>query len=109
GCGLTNVVARATATADELDAHELRSGARHLVRKLRKHRPRWVAFLGVTAYRTAFSLPGVPPGPREELLAGCGVWVLPNPSGLNAHYQPAALAQLFGDLRLWAIAQHARR
>jgi TDG/mug DNA glycosylase family protein len=99
GCGLTNLVARATATADELDAHELRSGARRLVRKLRKYRPRWVAFLGVTAYRTAFGLPGVPPGPREELLAGCGVWVLPNPSGLNAHYQLRDLARLYARLR----------
>jgi TDG/mug DNA glycosylase family protein len=99
GCGITNLVARATAHADELADDELRAGAWSLRRKLRKWRPRWVAFLGVSAYRTAFDDPGATPGPQKETLAACGVWVLPNPSGLNAHYRLSDLARLYARLR----------
>jgi TDG/mug DNA glycosylase family protein len=99
GYGLTNLVRRATATADELTAAELAAGARALVRKVRRYRPAAVAFLGVTAYRTAFSCPRAALGRQPEALAGAVVWVLPNPSGLNAHYQLADLARLYAELR----------
>jgi TDG/mug DNA glycosylase family protein len=99
GYGITNLVDRATATADELTAEELIAGARRLARKVRRYRPAVVAFLGITAYRIAFRRPRVSFGPQAQRLAGTGIWVLPNPSGLNAHFQLADLAQLFSDLR----------
>jgi TDG/mug DNA glycosylase family protein len=99
GYGLTNIVARATAAADELSAEELVSGARRLERKVRRYRPGFLAFLGISAYRTAGLRPFAVPGRQAELLAGAGVWVLPNPSGLNAHYQLADLSRLFEELR----------
>jgi TDG/mug DNA glycosylase family protein len=99
GCGITNVVARATAGADELSADELRDGARLLSRKLRRYRPHCLAVLGVQAFRTAFDRPTAPLGRQEEKLEGALLWVLPNPSGLNAHYQVDDLARLFRDLR----------
>lgn len=99
GCGITNVVARATRTAAELSAAELVDGAARLVRKLKKYRPAVVAFLGVTAYRTAFDRPEAAIGRQADGLAAATVWVLPNPSGLNAHYQVADLARLFAELR----------
>jgi TDG/mug DNA glycosylase family protein len=99
GCGITNLVARATAAADELSYEELRTGAKRLARKVRRHRPRCVAFLGVTAYRTAFARPRARLGLQAEHLGASGVWVLPNPSGLNAHFQLADLARLFAELR----------
>jgi TDG/mug DNA glycosylase family protein len=99
GYGIANLVARATATAAELTEDELVRGARLLRRKVRRHRPRLLAFLGVGSYRTAFGRPEAALGPQPERLAGAAVWVLPNPSGLNAHYQLADLARLFGALR----------
>jgi TDG/mug DNA glycosylase family protein len=99
GCGITNLVARATATADELTDEELRAGAGGLGRKVRRYRPGYVAFLGVTAYRAAFARPQAGLGPQAERLGPSGVWILPNPSGLNAHYQLADLARLFAELR----------
>ncbi len=98
GYGITNLVARATATADELSAAEQRAGARRLIAKVRRYRPAWVAILGVTAYRAAFNRPEAVFGPQEELLDQARLWVLPNPSGLNAHYQLADLACLFAEL-----------
>ncbi len=98
-CGITNIVARATAAADELGDEELRAGARVLERKVYRQRPRCVAFLGVTAYRTAFARPHAGMGLQEERLGGSGIWILPNPSGLNAHYRLADLARLFAELR----------
>jgi double-stranded uracil-DNA glycosylase len=95
GVGITNLVERATATADRLSGDELRSGAVRLAAKVRRRRPGTVAFLGLTAYRTAFGRPGAGVGPQDEDLAGAAVWLLPNPSGLNAHYQPRELAELF--------------
>jgi TDG/mug DNA glycosylase family protein len=100
GWGITNLVARATAAASEVTVAELVEGAAELERKLRKIRPRAVAFLGVTAYRTAFARPEAKLGLQPERLADAAVWVLPNPSGLNAHYQVAELARLFRELRL---------
>jgi TDG/mug DNA glycosylase family protein len=99
GLGITNLVGRATAAADELTDAELRAGAARLARKVRRWRPRFVAFLGVTAYRTAFGRPRAPLGRQAETLGGASVWVLPNPSGLNAHFQIAGLAPLFANLR----------
>jgi TDG/mug DNA glycosylase family protein len=99
GYGITNVVARATAAADELTADELRAGARLLARKVLRHRPGAVAFLGVGAARTALGRPRAAVGPQPEGWAGAAVWVLPNPSGLNAHYRPADLARLYAQLR----------
>ena len=99
GYGLTNVVSRATASADELDPEELRAGGRALRRKLRRHRPHALAVLGVGAYRTAFDAPRAAMGPQPERLEGTLVWVLPNPSGLNAHYQLEKLGAHFAELR----------
>lgn len=97
--GVTNLVARATARADELDADELREGARLLVEQVETYSPRVLAVLGVSAYRVAFNRPGAPVGRQAETIARTAVWVLPNPSGLNAHYQLPQLAAAFGDLR----------
>jgi double-stranded uracil-DNA glycosylase len=99
GCGITNIADPATAAADELTDEELRAGARRLVRKVRRYRPAVVAFLGVTAYRTAFGRPKAKLGRQPEQLGESAVWVLPNPSGLNAHYQLAGLAKLYRELR----------
>src|SRR5262245_37094602 len=99
GCGITNLVERATAGADGLSDDELRAGSVRLARKVGRHRPHFVAFLGVTAYRTAFDRPRARLGRQPESLGEAAVWVLPNPSGLNAHFQAADLARLFGELR----------
>jgi TDG/mug DNA glycosylase family protein len=99
GLGITNVVARATARADELDAAELRAGAGALAALAGELGAGWLAVLGVTAYRTAFSQPRAVVGPQEEPLGGARVWILPNPSGLNASYQIDRLAVEFGRLR----------
>jgi double-stranded uracil-DNA glycosylase len=99
GYGITNIAARGTARADELTDDELRQGAMLLERKVRRYRPRMVAFLGVTSYRTGFHRPLAKIGLQEERLADAGIWVLPSPSGLNAHHQPAELARLFQELR----------
>jgi double-stranded uracil-DNA glycosylase len=99
GLGITNVVARATARADELSADELRAGGQRLAALTERVAPRWLAILGVTAYRTAFVRPGATVGPQPAGLGGSSVWILPNPSGLNAHYGAAALAAEFSRLR----------
>ena len=102
GYGITNIADPATAAADELSDAELIAGAHKLARKLKRYRPRVVAFLGVTAYRTAFARPGAKLGPQEERIRESAVWVLPNPRGLNAHYQLAGLAKLYAELRVAA-------
>jgi TDG/mug DNA glycosylase family protein len=107
--GITNVVARATARADELTDDELRAGGRRLEAKVRRWRPTVVAFVGIGPYRIVTGIKDAGVGLQENRFGCSHAWVLPNPSGLNAHYQPAALAELFNDLRLWAIAEHARR
>ncbi len=99
GLGITNVVARATAQAAELTPDELREGGQELRAKVGRLRPRWLAVLGVTAYRTAFGHPGTAAGPRTETLDGTRLWVLPNPSGLNAHWDAAGLAAEYARLR----------
>jgi len=99
GLGITNLVERATARADELGPDELRAGARRLHSKSCRVRPSFVAFLGISAYRVAFALPRSRIGPQPTELCGATVWVLPNPSGLNAHYQRDDLAEAFAELR----------
>ncbi|MET8599911.1 G/U mismatch-specific DNA glycosylase [Streptomyces althioticus] len=99
GLGITNVVARATARADELSAEEYREGGRELAVKVGRLRPRWLAVLGVTAYRAAFDDRAAKVGPQVRTIGESRVWVLPNPSGLNAHWTPAALAEEFARLR----------
>ena len=98
GLGITNLVARATARASELSERELRFGAGRVRRKVRRLRPRVVAFLGMGAFRAAFGRPRATVGSQPEEMCGARVWLLPNPSGLNAHYQLAALAAEFGKL-----------
>lgn len=99
GLGVTNLVARATAAADELTRDELRNGRRRLAAKVRRYRPRCVAVLGIGAFRTAFERPRAVAGLQVERLGGSAVWVLPNPSGLNANHQRADLARAFRALR----------
>ena len=99
GLGITNLVSRATAGAAELSERELRAGARRVRRIVRRFRPAVVAFLGVGAFRAAFGRPRATVGPQPERICGARVWVLPNPSGLNAHYQLAELAAEFGKLK----------
>jgi TDG/mug DNA glycosylase family protein len=98
GYGITNIVARATARADELTTEELKRGARTLARKIRRWKPRCAAFVGITAYRAAFARPRAQMGRQSEQLAGAMVWLLPNSSGLNAHYQLADFARHFAEL-----------
>jgi len=99
GYGLTNLVGRATASADELEPAEFVAGRARLARKVRRYRPRMVAFLGMGAYRHAFETPAAPLGEQRERFEGARVWVLPNPSGLNANYQLPELVRLFKALR----------
>jgi TDG/mug DNA glycosylase family protein len=102
GYGVTNVVPRVTATAAELAPAEYVEGGRLLRAKVAEYRPRVLAVLGVGAYRTAFDRPRAELGEQAEGIEGTRVWVLPNPSGLNAHYQLDALAALFREVRLAA-------
>jgi TDG/mug DNA glycosylase family protein len=99
GLGITNLVGRATAVADHLVDDELRAGGARLARKVRRLRPGTVAFLGIGAYRVAFGRPEAMIGPQPATVGGAGAWVLPNPSGLNAHYQVEDLAEAFRALR----------
>jgi TDG/mug DNA glycosylase family protein len=98
GIGLTNLVARATASAAELAPRELAAGRRRLEAKVRRLGPRTVAVLGLGAYRHAFMQPRAAVGLQPERLAGAALWVLPNPSGLNAHYTLRDLVRLYRSL-----------
>jgi len=104
GLGITNLVARATARADELSADEIRAGLPALQRLVRRCRCRWggpthVAVLGVSAYRVALDRPRARVGRQREPIEEAELWVLPNPSGLNAHYQQPALTAAYAELR----------
>ncbi|MFJ9682128.1 G/U mismatch-specific DNA glycosylase [Streptomyces sp. NPDC101194] len=99
GLGITNVVARATARADELSTDEFREGGRILAAKVAELRPQWLAVVGVTAYRTAFGRRTARIGLQDHTIAATRVWVLPNPSGLNAHWTVQTMAEEFGRLR----------
>jgi TDG/mug DNA glycosylase family protein len=102
GLGITNVVARATARADELRPSEFVAGARTLTAKVTRLRPRWLAVVGVTAYRAAFGRRHAAVGPQDEAIGETRVWVLPNPSGLNASWPAPRLVEAFGELRVAA-------
>jgi double-stranded uracil-DNA glycosylase len=99
GYGITNLVARATGTADELSREELVAGQRRLKSKVKRYGPQVVAILGISAYRTAFGQKTATLGRQTETLANTVVWILPNPSGLNAHYQLGDLVEHFQALR----------
>jgi TDG/mug DNA glycosylase family protein len=98
GIGVTNLVNRSTARADELTDDEIRAGVPRLTATVERWHPRSVAVLGITAYRTAFRRRKAVIGPQPEDLAGVPLWVLPNPSGLNAHYQQPALSEEYAKL-----------
>lgn len=97
GLGLTNLVRRATARADELSASELRTGGAALHAFVSEHRPAVVAVAGITAYRSAFKVPAAKPGRQPGVFAGAALWVVPNPSGLNAHETVASLASAYAE------------
>lgn len=99
GYGITNLVARTTATADELSKDELLTGRLRLSRKVKRYQPRMLAVLGIGAYRLAFQEPKAVLGLQERSIGNASIWVLPNPSGLNAHYQLLALVEQFRKLR----------
>jgi len=97
--GITNFVERSTATADKLTKAELVAGTHALRAKCARFRPRYLAILGISAFRTAYAKPKAIFGPQPETIAETAVWVLPNPSGLNAHFTPDRLAQVFKEFR----------
>lgn len=103
GYGLTNIVDRATARADELAAAELVTGQQQLAAKVQHYRPHYLAVLGISAYRTAFDRPKATVGRQAQSLHDAIIWVLPNPSGLNAHYSLEALGRSYRDL--WVAAK----
>lgn len=102
GIGITNMVARATARADELTAEEYREGGRLLAAKVARLRPRWLAVVGVTAYREAFDERKAVIGPQQRAIGDTRIWVLPNPSGLNAHWTATTMAEEYARLRVAA-------
>ncbi len=102
GLGITNLVARATARADELTVDELRTGGERLRTLVARERPVWLAVVGITAYRTAFEAPRAAVGPQDVRLGTARVWMLPNPSGLNAHWQLPRLVEEYARLRVAA-------
>ncbi len=100
GCGVTNLVNFATARADELTTEQLIDGGKRMARRIARYRPRILAVVGMGAYRTAFNRPKAGLGEQPERLGGdTRVWVLPNPSGLNANYQLPDLIRLYGEAR----------
>ncbi|MFC9083464.1 G/U mismatch-specific DNA glycosylase [Streptomyces sp. NPDC057062] len=99
GLGITALVRRATAQAAQLTPREFIDGGRQLHERLQPLAPQWVAMLGVTGYRAAFGDPRAEVGPQPRTVGGARVWILPNPSGRNAHYPPAALTAEFTRLR----------
>jgi len=100
GLGITSLVERATATADSLSQDELRAGAEAVRRKAHAYKPHCIAFLGVGAYRIAFGSARAQLGLQQSAIGTTRLWVLPNPSGLNAHYQLDRLGAMFEDLRI---------
>ncbi|MBO9523817.1 MAG: mismatch-specific DNA-glycosylase [Nocardioidaceae bacterium] len=97
GLGITNLVRRATARADELSAEELRQGGANLRELVTRRKPQVVAIAGITAYRTAFKVPAAVVGRQPGTFAGSILWVVPNPSGLNAHETAASLAKAYAE------------
>lgn len=109
GLGITNVAPRATARADELSDDEVVTGGERLRTLVGRARPRWLAIAGIGAYRVAFGAPQAGAGRQEAVVGDTGLWVLPSPSGLNAHYSAAALAEAFTELRRAAFPDGAAR
>ncbi len=107
--GVTNVVARTTATADQLTKEEMIEGGKKLRKRVLRYQPRMLAVLGVGAYRTAFNQPKANLGLQPDKIGDTLVWVLPNPSGLNAHYQADELGRLFRELKAFADELPQRR
>jgi TDG/mug DNA glycosylase family protein len=107
GLGIVNFVSRPTRAASELTVAELRAGGERLEETVRAWAPRLVAIVGIMAYRAAFSRPHAGMGLQEELVGGRPVWVLPNPSGLNAHYKPADFARVYAQARAYAASLEA--
>lgn len=105
GLGVTNVVARATARADELSDEEFHEGGRLLRAKVERLRPGWLAVVGITAYRTAFDEKRARIGRQERTIGATRIWALPNPSGLNAHWTAKTMAEEFGRLRAAATEE----
>lgn len=108
GLGITNVVLHATATASELKKEDFLQGGRMLRRRVRRYRPRIVAILGIEAYRKAFGHAEIEVGEQEQTIGEAKLWVLPNPSGLNANYQLEDFTRLFRKLRAAAIEIRGR-
>lgn len=104
GYGLTKFINRPTRAASELTDEEYVAGGKRIVRIVRRHRPRILASVGIEAYRKAFSRPLATVGKQEEMIGETVLWVLPNPSGLNAHYKPTDFVRVFAELR--AFTQH---
>jgi TDG/mug DNA glycosylase family protein len=98
GLGITNVVARASARADEISAEEFREGGRLLTARVERLEPQWLAVVGITAYRTAFREPKARIGPQERTIGATRIWALPNPSGLNAHWTAETMAAEYARL-----------
>lgn len=101
GWGITNVVDRPSTAAAELRLEEIKEGAGNLQEKVLLYEPRVLAILGLTVYRAAFGVKDVKVGLQPEKIGDTRIWVLPNPSGLNAHYTPKKLGELFAELRLF--------
>lgn len=99
GLGITNIVDFATARADELTKEQLQTGGQTLVKKIKKLKPHFAAIVGLGAYRVAFGDPNAKVGEQEKRIGKTRLWVLPNPSGLNAHYNIKKLGIVFGELR----------
>ena len=112
GYGITNIVPRASAAADEVSKEELRAGARTLRRKVTKFKPGWLAFCGLVAYRLGFEKPKAQAGLQDDCIGTTRIWLLPNPSGLNAFHQPAIMNQLFSDFRValaaWRVSRETK-
>lgn len=101
GLGITNVVARSSVAAAEVSDEEFDEGGKTLRAKMLELKPQVLAVLGISAYRVAFKAPKATLGLQSETIGDTKIWVLPNPSGLNAHYHPPDLARLFRELREW--------
>lgn len=104
GCGITNLVTVATAMAAELSREQLQAGAGDLEKKIRRYRPKYLAVVGIDAYRKAFARPNTQIGLQSETIGSTRIWVLPNPSGLNANYQLADFVKAFRKLHCAAFA-----
>jgi double-stranded uracil-DNA glycosylase len=99
GLGITNVVHRASASADELTGDEFVRGGEQIAKTVLQYRPEWLAVLGIGAYKQAFGVRQANIGPQDKTIGATKIWLLPNPSGLNAHYSSAQFAEAFAALR----------